>query len=52
MSFSFLLSLTAKLMPVSTECAVALLSFGYPSIYFFMGIQDLELMELATTLKY
>ena len=29
MSFSILLSLTAQLMPVSTECAAALLSFRY-----------------------
>ena len=33
MSFSMLLSPTAYLMPVSTECAAALLSFRYPSIY-------------------
>ena len=32
MSFLILLSLTAKLMPVSSECAAALLSFRYPSI--------------------
>ena len=32
MSFSILLSLTAQLMPVSTECAAALLSFRYPSL--------------------
>ena len=31
MSFSILLSLTAQLMPVSTECAAALLSFRYSS---------------------
>ena len=31
MSFSILLSLTAQLMPVSTESAAALLSFRYPS---------------------
>ena len=31
MSFSILLSLTAELRPVSTECAAALLSFRYPS---------------------
>ena len=31
MSFLIRLSLTAKLMPVSTECAAALLSFRYPS---------------------
>ena len=30
MSFSILLSLTAQLMSVSTECAAALLSFRYP----------------------
>ena len=34
MSFLILLSLTAQLMPVSTECAAALLSFRYPSIYY------------------
>ena len=33
MSFSILLSLTAKLLPVSTEYAAALLSFRYPSIF-------------------
>ena len=32
MSFSILLSLTAKLLPVSTEYAAALLSFRYPSM--------------------
>ena len=31
MSFSILFSPTAELMPVSTECAAALLSFRYPS---------------------
>ena len=31
MSFSILLSPTALLMPVSTECAAALLSFRYAS---------------------
>ena len=31
MSFLILLSLIAKLMPVSTECAAALLYFRYPS---------------------
>ena len=31
MLFLILLSLTAQLMPVSTECAAALLSFRYPS---------------------
>ena len=29
--FLILLTLTALLMPVSTECAAALLSFRYPS---------------------
>ena len=37
MSFSILLSLTAQLIPVSTECAAALLSFRYPSIIFVQG---------------
>ena len=32
MSFFILLSLTAWLMPVWTECAAALLSFRYPSL--------------------
>ena len=34
MSFSILLILTAYLMPVSTECAAALLSFRYPSLVY------------------
>ena len=37
MSFSSLLSLTARLMPVSTECAAALLSFRYPSINIYLN---------------
>ena len=39
MSFSILLSPTAKLMSVSTECAAALLSFRYPSINYALCCQ-------------
>ena len=41
MSFLILLSLTALLMPVSTECAAALLSFRYPSIF----VNDEEMLS-------
>ena len=51
MSFSFLLSLTAKLMPVSTECVAALPSFRYPSYYTMLNKLELKILKRAFSIS-